>query len=272
MDIFNLVMTRLFDGLLYPVRHLDPMWGVTMVSIPTGIILVWLFGKVSNQRLIRSLKARIKGHMLELWIFRDNTRVVLKAQANVLWNTCKYALCSLQAVVILMIPVVVIMIQLEARYGATPLKTGESVLIKIIYAKSTALADMDARIEVPEGLVLETPPLRIPGEREVDFRLGARREGSYELPIITGEQTFTKSLQVGGLGSALSPVRSGRLVDRFLRPVEPGMPAGDLASVEVRYPKQDLTLWGMEFHWLWAFFIISIATGYALRGPLGVET
>ena len=271
MDAFNLAITRLFDWLLYPVRHQDPIWAVTIVSVPTGIILVWLFGKVSNQSRIRLLKTRIKGHMLELWLFRDKTRVVLRAQVNVLWNTLKYSLCSLQTLVVLMIPVVFIMIQLEARYGARPLRLAESAIVKIIYADPTTAAEMDARIDVPEGLVIETPALQIPSQREVDYRLGARREGQYELKIITGEQTVAKSVQVGGSVSALSPMRSTGLLDRLLHPVEARMPDGPLASVEVRYPTQYLELWGKQFHWLWVFFVVSMVTGYAFKGVLGVE-
>jgi hypothetical protein len=271
MDTVNVVMTRLFDGLLWPFRGLHPMWGLTAVSVLTGIAMVWLFGKVSNQRLIGSLKRRIKGHLLEMWLFRDSTLVVLKAQGRVLWNTLKYALCALQALVVLMIPVIFIMIQLEARYGSRPLRPGEKAVVKIVYAAPKSLEAMDVKIEVPEGLAIETPPLRIPGEREVDFRVGARAAGDYVLRAKLGDGTVTKAIRVGSPGGPLSPVRSTGLLSRFLHPAEPGLPDGPLEAVEVAYPASRVSLWGMEFHWLWPFFILSIVTGYALKGVFKVE-
>jgi len=271
MDVFNLVITRLFDGFLYPFHHLDPIWGVTAVSIPTGIVLVWLFGKMSNQQRIRTLKSRIKGHMLEMWIFRDNSRVVLGAQGRVLANVFKYALCSLRPLIVLIIPVILIMIQLDARYGVRPLNPGESAIVKIVYAQSPTVADMDAVLEVPDEITIETPALRMPSAREVDFRLSAREKGRYKLTVKAADRKLTKALQVGEPGQALSSVRSRSFLDRLLNPAEPGMPNGPLASVEICYPKTQLSLWGMEFHWLWPFFIISIVTGFALKGTFGVE-
>ena len=44
-----------------------------------------------------------------------------------------------------------------------------------------------------------------------------------------------------------------------------------IVSVEVTYPTLPLTVFGWELHWLVIFFVVSMAAGFALRGPLGVE-
>jgi len=271
MDTFNLILTRLFDGLLYPFRGIHPMWGLTVVSLLTGVVMVWLFGKTSNQKRIRELKSRVRAHLLEMWIFRDNLRVVFQAQGRTLWNTVKYAGCSLRAVVVLMIPVIFIMIQLQARYGYQPLRPGERTIVKITYAEPVSLDEMLAGLEVPEGVVVETPALRLPESREVCFRIRAEKPGRYELAAQVPRGRVTKTLCVGPTEVPMSPRRSAHWWDQLLYPAEPGIADRGLGSMELQYPSRKLSLGGMEFHWLWPFFLLSIVAGFALKGVFKVE-
>jgi hypothetical protein len=273
MDWFNRALTRAFDLLLRPLGALQPVWGLAAAAVLAGVAMVWLFGKVSNQRRIRTLKRTAKGRLLEMWIFRDNLRVVLVAQGRLLWDTGKYALCSAQALLVVMIPVVPIMVQLQARYGWRPLSPGESTILKVVYRGPRSLDEMDVRLGLPEGVRLEAPPLRIPEDGEVDFRLAGEREGRYEIAAELNGQTLTKSLQVGRSSWAdpLSPLRGGGLLDRLLHPVEPPLPDGPVKRIEVRYAAAEIPFCGWRLHWLWPFLVLSILAGFALKGRLGVE-
>jgi len=271
MDIFNFIITRLFDALLYPFRTIHPVWGLAAVSVLTGAVMVWIFGKVSNQKRIRELKTEIKGRLLEMWLFRDNTVVVLKAQFRTFWLTAKYALWSLLALVVLMVPVTLIMIQLHARYGHEPLRPGEDAIVTITYAKPVNIDSMEVTLKPANSFVVETPALRVPEKREVSYRIRAESEGHHELLVNVLGKSTGKKLYVGQTGLAISPLRSGHWFDRLLNPSEPSMPECQLASIEVRYPPRELSLLGMQFHWLWPFFILSIVAGFALKGFFGVE-
>ena len=273
MEWLNWVLTRAFDVVLGPLGGLHPMWGVAVVSALTGAVMAWLFGKLSNQRLIRELKRITKGHFLGMWIFRNNLRAVLAAQSRVLWNSVRYALCSAQALPLLMVPTILIAIQLQARYGWQPLAPGESTIVKLFYDQPQSLEDMDVRLDLPAGVRLETPPLRIPAGGEVDFRLAADREGLYEIAAEVNGQSLTKTLHVGRRSWAdpLSPRRSRRLLDRLLYPAEPAIADGPVNRVEVQYHNAEISLLGWQFHWLWPFFILSIGAAWALKGRLRVE-
>ncbi|NOZ20876.1 MAG: hypothetical protein GXP25_07275 [Planctomycetes bacterium] len=271
MDVFNTILTRLFDALLYPFAGLPPIWGLAFVSILTGAVMVRLFGKLTNQRKIRALKDRIRGRMLEMWIFRDYPRVVLKAHGQALWSVAKYAACSLRALVVLIIPVMLIMIQLQAHYGYRPVKPGDSALVRVIYDKPVALDAMNVSLETSDAIAVETPPLRIPEAREVDFRIRAKQAGEHEIAAKAGGIEVTKRLCVGDGGRALSPVRSQRWTTRIFHPAEPRLPRGTIESIEVGYPSERLSVFGMRFHWLWPFFVISILVGLVLKRPFGVE-
>jgi hypothetical protein len=271
MDFFNRIVTAAFDIALSPFGRLPPIWGLTFVSVLTGAVLVWLFGRVSNQQRVRMLKATMKGHLLEVWIFREQLSNVLKAEWRLMRQTGKYLLCTLPAFLVLMIPVLVIMIQLQARYGYRPLRPGEHALLKVFHGGGPQERLAEVTLRPSDGLIVETPALRIPRTRETDFRIGAAKEGRYQLEIEAAGQTVTKTVDVGPQRCALSPQRSGRLLDRLLYPVEPAVPAGPIVSTEITYASTTIPVCGFHIHWVWLFLIISMAAGYALKGVLGVE-
>ncbi len=270
MDAFNHTLTRLFDWALWPFRGLDPMWAVAATAAVLGVVLVWAFGKVSNQQRIARLKDRIKGHMLEMWIFRHNAAVVLKAQGRTLGYAVLYTLDALRGMAIVMVPVLLVLVQLQARYGYAPLRPGESAVLRVLYAAPLSLEEMDVALDLPSGVVAETPALRVPDEGEVDFRISAAEAGVYDVGVTCSGERVTKSLCVGTVGAAVSPRRASGWFGRMLYPTEPGLGSGRLRAVELRYPQATLSLWGMEFHWMWAFLIISLVVGMLARGPLKV--
>lgn len=271
MDALNLILTRAFDLCLAPFSGMAAMWGVAVVSVVSGIVLLLIFGKTSNQRKIRQLKDKMKGHMLEMWIFRDSAAVVLKAQGRVFWNLARYTACFLPSFVIVLVPVLLIMIQLQARYGYAPLRPGESAFLSLLYTKPVSADAMSVDLTAPDGVTVETPALRIPESREVDFRIRADKAGQHRIVATVGGERFAKIVCVGNADRAMSPVRSSRMLARLLYPAEPGLPSGSLESITVRYRAARMTLWGLSFHWVWPFLILSLAAGFALKGVFRVE-
>ena len=213
----------------------------------------------------------MKGHMLEMWIFRHSPVVVLRAQYHVFCNATKYLLSSLRAFIVLMIPLVIVMIQIQARYGYAPLEPDQDAMLKIKYRSADSLGLLDARLEARDAVKVETPALRIPESGEVNFRISAREAGLHELTIQVGENKLNKTLCVGEPGLAISPRRSSAWFDRLIYPVEAGIRTDDLSSITVEYPPRMLSMWGAEFHWMWPFFLVSMAAGLAFKYVLGVQ-
>ena len=271
MDYFDSCCTRLFDAILYPASGLHPIWGLTLVSVLYAVIAVWLVGKMSDQPLVRTLKARIKGHLLEMWIFRDHTRVVLAAQARIVWGATKLSLGLLPSLLVLMVPTMLALIQLQARYGYQPLQSGDNTILKITFSEAACPDAIDAELEVPDGLQVQSLALRIPAEREVDFRVGAKREGRYGLVIRSGGQTVAKSVQVGASAAPLSPVGAGGLVDRILSPVEAALPEGPITCVRLEYPQRAIAFWAVQCHWLWPFVVLSVLAALVMKRLFHVE-
>ena len=280
MTIVNSIMTAIFDALLAPFARLSPWYGIAAVSLLTSVVMLLIFRCTSNQAAIRRAKDRIRAHLLELRLYRDDMRVLLRAQKDILLANLAYLGHSLRPLVVMIVPVVLILIQLNAHYGYQPLRPNESAIIAARFAQASDLDMCRLELIVPSGLRVETPPLRIPSQREVDWRISARRPGRYTVRIIVGEGSVEKEVVVGDAHTRVSPERVGSSLERvgsslwavMMNPGERPLPEGSaVRAVAVQYKPAALPFFRWNIHWLVAFFILSIAFGFALKGVFRVE-
>ena len=299
----NSSSTRLFDILLWPVHALDPVWGMLLVSLLAGVLMLWIFGLTSDQKAIARIKDRIAGNLIGVQLFQHDLGVLMRLQGRILLDTLVYMKHSLVPLLVMLLPVLLILAQLNLRYGVRPLEVGEKALVKI-KVRDAAMIQRGLRLESGEGIVVETPGpgVRIPSEREVCWRIRAEKAGAYLLDVRTGaadSQTSNTTSSAPGAGPAASgsfPAVSGNLLvrktievgpgerpavslrtgkgflDLLLYPGEPPIPAETgVESVEIIYPEARLEFFGLRVHWLVAFFILSIVFGFAFKPILRVQ-
>src|ERR1044071_5350658 len=165
--ILNAVLTFLFGLLHGVVKWLGPFWSLVVISALGGILLVWIFGKVSNQAAIQKTRNRLSSELIALRLFKDDLRVFFGIQFQVLVWTAKYLRHSLVPMLILMVPALIILIQLNLHYGSRPLRVGEQTLVKVklrapaeISLRAPAEISLRAPAEIslraPENLKIET--------------------------------------------------------------------------------------------------------------------
>lgn len=273
MTIVNSIMTAIFDLLLAPFARLSPWYGIAAVSLLTGVVMLLIFRCTSNQTAIRRAKDRIRAHLLELRLYRDDMRVLLRAQKDILLANLAYLGHSLRPLVVMIVPVVLILIQLDAHYGYRPLRPGGAAIVTARFAQGFDLRGGAVRLIAPAGLRVETPPLRIPSLGEVDWRIGAERPGRYALTLVVGDQRIEKQVVVADSNVRVSPQRVGSsLWAVMMNPGERPLPEGSaVRAVAVQYKPAALPFFRWNIHWLVAFFILSIAFGFALKGVFRVE-
>jgi hypothetical protein len=97
--------------------------------------------------------------------------------------------------------------------------------------------------------------------------------GEYELKIVNGSETVTKSVRVRSESEPVvrrSPLRVRGFLDELLYPAEPPLPSGGFESVAVTYPEANVDVFGVELHWMIVYFVLSIAFAFLLRGVFKV--
>jgi len=268
----NLVMTRLLDLVVWPFKTLDPIWALLVVSLLAGVLMLWLFGKTSNQERIRTVRDWIRGNMMAIRLYGDDLGVLFKLQARILRATLTYMRLALVPMLVLIVPTLLILIQLNLRFASSPLVPGESTVVKVTLRDGSATS-APVELEVPDGVTIETEAVRIESLGQLAWRIRGETSGRHTLLVKTGEETLEKELVVGRRWGAVSEKRTGEgFLDSLLYPGEP--PIGSespIRAVEVQYSALPLAIFGFELHWLLVFFIASIAFGFAFKRALGVE-
>ena len=272
VNAINVVLTPVFDVICWPFRALAPMWALTAISLASGVLLVWLFGKTSDQTRIRAIRDRIRGNLIGVRLFQHDIGVVLSLQGRIFGDTFRFMGLALIPMLIMMVPVVMIMTQLNMRFAVRPLDVGETILVKALVRDAAAL-DREVALDVPDGVTVETPPVRIRSTREIVWRLRVDRPGDHALVVHVGDETLEKRLVGGTRWGPVVQRRTGRgMVDTLLYPGEPPIAAGHpIEAVEIIYPPLELRLLGIGVDWLVAFLVLSMVFGFAFKGVLGVE-
>jgi len=274
MHVVNLVFGRVVDLILLPFRTLSPWFGMVAASLVTALLMLEVYKLTSNQAAIRRAKDRIKAHLYEMRLYKDNMRVTLAAQGAILKANLAYMGANLKPLAVMIVPLVLVLAQLSLWFDRSPLKPGEEALVKAGLEASADPVTLDLALETPPGLEITAPPVRIADEHEVVWRVKALSPGAGRLLLRTGGRTVEKSVVVGGrpLTKVSALASRGSFWKRVFYPGERPLPADTpVRSVEVMYPARTLAAFGLNVHWLVAYLVLSIVFGFAFKGVLKVE-
>jgi uncharacterized membrane protein (DUF106 family) len=271
LKMLNGAVTWLFDVMFLPVRGMGPLWALLIFSVLTGVLMLWIFGKVSDQDTIKVVRDRVRGHLLGIRLFGDDVGTLFLLQWRLLRDNAIYMKFALLPMLIMLVPVLLILAQLNLRFEMQPLEPGQIALVKVQVRDAQTIRD-GVTLEVPDGIVVETPAVRAPSILEVAWRVRAENPGSHVMRIHADNAPVEKTLVIADHWGATSSLRTSGVIDGFLYPGEaPIDPASGIVSIEVTYPGLPLRIFGFELHWMVIFFVVSLVAGFALRGPLGVE-
>ena len=263
------MITSAFDLFFAPFAG-SPWLGLAAISLVTGVVALLVFRYTSSQQRIREVKSQIIAHLLEVWLYRDEMRVVVRAQVAVVRDNLKYLGYALVPLACMIVPMAALLVQADLRYGHRALAVGERAIVAVKLRPGLSLSDVS--LTAPLGIEVETPAVRMPTEGEMDWRVRATAGGSHELRLTIDGAEVTKTLVVGEQLTRLSGARVEGGVQHFLNPGEAALPAGGPAEwIKVTYPAAELNVLGRRLHWVWAWLALSMIFGYALKGPLKVQ-
>jgi len=253
---------------------MSPWIGMIFISFLTALLMLFIFRFTSNQQGIRQVKKKIIAHLLELRLFKDSLSITLKAQGNILRYNLKYIGYSAKPMLVLIIPIFLILVQLNLWFGYQDLAPGQKAILKVKMEEGHDLFDINIAIEPSLALNIETPPLRIEEEREINWRFKIKEKGVHDITLIINGQKFTKKIAVAQ--NPLSKISQSRIqrnfIDELFNPGEAPLP-GDipLKTIEVTYSPKRMNLLGWRIHWLIVYFALSIIFGFSFKGVFKVE-
>lgn len=267
---WNAVSSAVFDALLAPLGHEAAWFDLLLWPVLAGVLALVVYKRVSDQKGIARAKGRIAGALYEIRLFRHDPVAVVVATARALVQNAVYVGHNLLPLAVLLVPMLAVLAQLEANYAFAPARVGSVQLLEVRLDPKAEVGPRDVVLQVPEGVALDAPPVRTP-DGEIYWRLRAEAAGDHRLVLRMGDETLEKAWAVGGELRKV-PVKRTKSWEAFLYPGEPALAADSAARlVALEYPERDLGLLpGGELGILALFFGVSLAAGFALKGPLGV--
>jgi uncharacterized membrane protein (DUF106 family) len=273
VTLLNTLMGRTLDVLLSPFRSLPPMVGLSVVSLITGLGVVLAYRVTSNQQGLTDVKRRMAAALFEIRLFSDDLPAVFRAQAELLRHNLTYLRLSFVPMLWMIVPIAILVAQLDARYGYTGLKLGEPVLLKVALRNGVAASSAgSAALDAPPQVRVLTPAVWFPASNEVVWRIRPEALGAYELTARIGSEALTKRVDVTEQVVGRAPVRvAPGFWEEFMNPAEQPLPAGAAATaISIPYARRTFRVLGWNADWLVVFFIVSTIMAWLLKKPLRV--
>jgi len=235
-----------------------------------GVAMLWVFGKTSNQKAIERAKKKMQAYLLELRLYGDDPGLLFKAQANLIGANLRYMGHMFKPALILTNPMVVLLFHLDAVYGIRAPLEGESAVVTVQAAGELATTVEAPALTAPQGVIVETPAVRARDLGQFNWRIRAVGPAHGELDFSWNGRQWTKSIDAGPGLRYVSHRRESSTWRALAAPGESLLEVQDIEAVEVRYPGAEIEAFGLRWHWLIWFLLISIVVAYALKGVFGV--
>ena len=281
----NAFLVWTFDLLLSPFRQLPPIVGLCVVSLLTAAAMLLVYRATSDQRRIEQVKRGMVAALFEIRLFNDDLPALFRAQGEMLRQNAAYLRLSLVPMLWMMVPIGLVVAQLEFQYGYGGLTPGRPVLIKAQLRRAPAPQSANAAsgavaapvappatLDAPSAVRVLTPAVWFPATQEVIWQITPDAPGAYVLKARIGGDTFTKTLDATDRVIRRSPMRvSAGFLNQLMYPAEAPLPdGGEVASISVAYPPRAIRVLGWDVSWIIVYFGLSMTCALLLRKPLGV--
>ena len=260
------LLARSFDLLLGPLDRWNPTAGLWSASALAGVVLLFVFRWTSNPATIRAARRRAQAELLAVRLYREDPRVVLRAQARFLGAIGRYVVQMLIPFAALLLPFALLAAQLDARYGSRALGIGERAVVE---AFGTAAMLESASLQSADGVVIESGPVRIAERGEMSWRVLAKAPGRQAITLVVDRRLIAKEVVVSQTARGASARRMCASVASFvLAAAEPAIGDGcTVRRIEILYPPLEIDVLGWKAPWIVVFVAVSSAVALAAPPP-----
>lgn len=266
------IIGKLFD-LLVGLLGGSPLLVMLVVSVITAVWALLLFKAVTPQATLTRVRDRLFGHIYEMGLYQDRLRVVGRIQGDMAKANLRYLSLTLPALLVLTIPMVFTLAQLDSRFALRPFHSGETTVLSVALSEDSGL-DLDAiTLKSGPGFTVEAGPVRDEVSGAVAWRLRAEDWGTHQVSILAGDSELgTRDLVVGEGLARLGTSSKKNWLHGILFPGAAPLPSdGSLEEMTLHYPARHTKYLGVELHWMLAFMIFSMLIGLAIKDVLRVS-
>lgn len=194
------------------------MTGLTVIAVLAGVGLWWIWRRFSNHERIVQAGRQVRAQIYAMRLYADDPALIFRAQGRLLLWTARYVVRMLPPVAVAVVPLFLLGLQLNDVYGYRAPGPGDSALVTVRFTSG-------ANLELEgQGVAIETAGVRIPGGREVCWRVRDVSAVPGNLILHAGRTTITRAFRCGRRWWEPSPV------------IEVSCPAAPLGILGFRVP------------------------------------
>ncbi|MBR9675787.1 DUF106 domain-containing protein [Candidatus Woesearchaeota archaeon] len=244
-----------FDNLLNPVFNpllsFPPLISILIISFLVTLIITIIYKLVTDQEVMRTLKADLKAFQAEMKKFKDNPTKVLEVQKKAMEKNMQYMTHSLKPTFFTLIPILIIFGWLSSHLAYHPIMPGEEFGVTAEFAKGSI---GEAVISTPSGLIVLSEESQKVLLDEAAWVLKGESAGDYNVVITYNDRAFEKRVIISDEKEYANPI------------FEVKDKGTNLKRIVVNYEKvRPLNLFGWRVGWLGTYIIFSIIFSTVLR-------
>jgi hypothetical protein len=273
MDDVIYIVRAITELLLWPFDQLPDWASLTLISLLSGVVMLWVVGKTTAQRRIERARDRMTSAVYEVRLFLDSPRRVIAAQGQLLGSAAIYIGLLLPALLILSAPLGLLYLHLDARYALDPLPVGRPLVVQVDLAKGTGAEALkvERNADGARGVEVTAPPVHLADRDQLFLRVQLRQPGQSVLRLRIGDELVTKKLSAEREAPAFSEQRLPGIAGLWALGLERPLPSnGTVRAIQVAHPRRAENWLGLGLPW-WAYWlIVATAAALALHRRLGV--
>jgi uncharacterized membrane protein (DUF106 family) len=251
------IFTKAFDLAVAPFGN-NQAAALSALSLLTGVVMIFVFKAVSDQKKIKASRDKFKARILEMRIYQDDLLLIHKALFKALATNLEYLRVSFVPIVVLVSIVFVIFVQLDERYGRRHLQPAERAMLTVTLKEGLDPMTAPVQLVAGDGMALDSAPVRWSGRRQVSWRIRPIVPGSHQVTIKAFDKTWTLPVAAELSNKTIGHRRATGAFSPLLYPSLPKIPKDSpIQSVELHYPSTDYPLFIWRTHWLVVFVVFS---------------
>ena len=247
----------LVNPILNPLLALPPLGSIGIVALLVSLIVVFIYKLMTDQTLMKTLKADIKKFQDEMKLLKNNPAKLMEMQKKAMETNMKYMMQSMKPTLITFLPIILIFGWLNANLAYEPINPGETFITEMTF-ETDAIGEVI--LKETEGIqVLSENPAEIQ-EKKATWKLKAS-EGDYLLEYEYKDQLYEKEVLVTNTNKYRQPQK--KVNDKTVSMIT--------ISNNKMMPLGNLSLLGWKPGWLGTYIIFSIVFSMTLRKVLNVH-
>ncbi|HEV1284290.1 MAG TPA: hypothetical protein VNU44_03240, partial [Bryobacteraceae bacterium] len=164
-----------------------------LVSVLYGVLAVLIFRRLTEKSSVGRTVNRILAHVMELGLFIDSPSLVFRAQRDLVRENLRLLRLTILPGAILALLFALLYPPMNTMYGRAPLPIREPSVVTI-QMKDAAMPAV--QLEAPEGIIVETPAIRILHDHQISWRVRPLRPTTADFKFRLDNHSAIRSIEI----------------------------------------------------------------------------